>query len=229
LAASRNLALATASSAALAVIDDDCVPDRGWLGAIAAAFERRPHPDAVTGPILALGDRPPGAYAVSLRESLQAQDHRGQILPWTVGSGANFASSCELLREVGGWDERLGTGSPGRAAEDTDLYYRLLRRGSMIRYEPAAQVRHEWQSWPTRLARRTSYGFGMGALCGMWLRRGDTYALRMLLAYSTMHVRRLGLAFLRGDGRTTREHAQALVSPGPGLFYGVRATGTAKS
>ena len=64
LSASRNLALASAATALLAVTDDDCAPHEGWVAALAAALTRDPVPAAVTGSIVALGPRPPGAHAV---------------------------------------------------------------------------------------------------------------------------------------------------------------------
>lgn len=223
LSASRNLALAHATLPAFAVTDDDCVPDAGWVSALAAALGRPPTPAAVTGSVLPLGEGGPGLYAVSLRESPIAVDYVGRIPPWVAGSGANFAASCELLRSYGGWDERLGTGSPGRAAEDADLLYRILRDGFVVRYEPRAIVRHEWQTYERRLATRWSYGFGVGALCGLWFRRGDPFASRMLLAYLRLHVRPLVSALARGDRDGGQEHARAVASLAPGLIQGLRA------
>jgi GT2 family glycosyltransferase len=223
LSASRNLALAAASGVVLAVIDDDCAPDPGWVSALAAAFERAPMPAAVTGPILPLGAQPPGGYAISLRTDERAVDHRGRMLPWTVGSGGNFAARCEVLRHHAGWDERLGAGSPGKAAEDADLLYRILRRGDVVRYEPAALVRHEWQTRTRRLETRSSYAYGVGALSGLWLRRGDGFALRMLAAYADDHLLALARAARRRDRGAGAEHLRALAGLLPGLLYGLRA------
>jgi len=143
LSASRNRALVECTGDVLAVTDDDCVPDPGWIAGLAAALTREPAPAAVSGPILPpRGEQPPGTYAISLRESEAPVDHAGGVPPWQAGSGANFAAAAERLRALGGWDERLGTGSPGRAAEDADLLYRLLRDGGTVRYEPTAVVRH---------------------------------------------------------------------------------------
>jgi GT2 family glycosyltransferase len=223
--ASRNLALAAASGVVLAVIDDDCAPDPGWVTALAAAFERDPTPTAVTGPILPLGAQPPGTHAISLRTATRPADHRGRMLPWIVGSGGNFAAWREVLAHHAGWDERLGPGSPGQAAEDAELLYRILRDGGMVRYEPAAVVRHEWQTWARRLATRSSYGHGIGALCGVWLRRGDSFAARMLAAYAKDHLRALAGAAGRRNGGATTEHGRALAGLLPGLLYGLRLRG----
>lgn len=223
LSASRNLALRACSSAVLAVTDDDCAPDPSWLSSIAAALRRQPSPGAVTGPILPLGDPLPGTYAVSLRESHVAVDHAGQISPWGVGSGANFAAPATLLRRCGGWDERLGAGSRGQAAEDSELLYRLLIGGHVVRYEPTAVVRHEWQTRTRRLATRWSYGYGIGAMCGLRLSAGDRFAVTMLGDYARLHVVPLLAGVSRRDRRRIAEHGRALASLVPGIAYGIRA------
>ncbi len=223
LSASRNLALELATADILAVTDDDCAPDAGWLEAVAAAFEGPPRPDAVTGPILPLGEQPPGGFAISLRTAAQPVDHRGRMQPWGVGSGGNFAAHVALLRRHGGWDTRLGAGSRGRAAEDADLSYRLLVAGAVIRYEPAAVVRHAWQTRDRRLATRWSYGYGVGAMCGLALGRRDPYAFRMLAGYGRPHLGPLARAVVRRDGFAAAERARALASVVPGLAYGLRA------
>jgi len=221
--ASRNLALAAASGAVLAVTDDDCAPDPGWLSALAGALQRTPTPAAATGPILPLGPQPPGAHAVSVRGVGPPVDHRGPMLPWLAGTGGNFAARLEVLRRLAGWDERLGPGSLGLAAEDSELLYRILREGGVVRYEPAAVVRHEWQSWDRRLATRSSYAHGIGALCGLWLRRGDLFAVRMLAAYASDHARALAGGAGRRDRERVEQHTRALAGLLPGLLYGLRA------
>lgn len=226
LSASRNLALQTAQGEILAVTDDDCVPDPGWLEALADAVTRAPAPGGVSGSILPLGDRPPGSYAVSLRLSETAVDHRARIDPWVLGSGGNFAAPVLVLRRIGGWEERLGAGSRGMAAEDCDLLDRLIVAGHVVRYEPAAVVRHEWQTAARRLATRWSYGYGIGALCGLRLAARDGFALSTLRDYCGLHARPLLGALKRCDRMTAGEHARALASLGPGIAYGLRAART---
>jgi Glycosyltransferase like family 2 len=222
--AARNLALQVATRRLLAVTDDDCVPDDRWIEALVAAFHREPAPSAVTGSILPpSGPQPPEMHTVSPRASANAQDLRGRILPWRAGSGGNFAAPVELLRSIGGWDPRLGPGTGGRAAEDIELLYRMLSAGLTMRYEPRAVVRHEWQSRDRRLSTRWSYGFGMAAMCGILLRRGDAFALRILASYTRMHLVSFGRAAVSRRAPLVVEHGRALVSLPGGLAYGLRA------
>jgi GT2 family glycosyltransferase len=224
LSASRNLALDVATAPVLAVTDDDCRPDPGWVEGIGIALARSPAPGAVTGPVLALDDDGGGSYAVSQRGSQVPLDHAGRVAPWHVGTGANFAAPTELLRRCGGWDERLGVGSPGKAAEDADLLYRLLVDGHVIRYEPAAVIRHARQSRERRLATRWSYGYGIGVMCGLRLVRRDAFALRMLTEYGRMQVRPLAHAIRRGDRHAMSERIRALAGVAPGVVHGLRAS-----
>ena len=229
LSASRNLALGEAATELLAVTDDDCAPDPGWVAGIVAGAQRPPEPVAVTGPILALGERPPGGHALSLRESLEARDYRGRMVPWGVGSGGNFAARVDALRSVGGWDERLGAGTRGMAAEDADLIYRLLLAGGIVRYEPAAVVRHAWSTEERRMETRWSYGYGVGTLSGIRLAQRDSFAWSMLKAYAVHHAKLLGSTIRNGEGHLARGHWRALVSLAPGLAYGWRSERAARS
>jgi GT2 family glycosyltransferase len=257
LAASRNLALAEACQPVLAVTDDDCVPDTGWVAALDEALSptgsagvppatnqvtspagrRRSQwlaaeagegtgvraPDAVTGPVLPLGPDQPGLYAVSSRTSPSPADFAGRALPWLVGTGGNFAARRDRLLRAGGFDERLGAGSPGGAGEDMDILYRLLRAGARIRYEPQAVVFHERQPRDRRLASRSSYGRGIGACCGLWLRERDLHALAVLAGWVRMRAGMAAGAVRRRQWGGVREELMVMGGTARGLVYGLRA------
>lgn len=222
LAASRNLALERASCPYLAVTDDDCVPEPGWVAAIRRAFASPDVPDAVTGPVLPLGPEAPGLFAVSSRTSRERTELRGRALPWLVGTGGNFAARREWIERAGGWDGRLGAGSAGGAGEDMDLFYRLLRSGARIRYEPEAVVYHERQPRERRLASRSSYGRGLGACVGLWLRGGDLHALGVLGRWVSMRAGLTVHALRRGRWEALREEGLVLGGTLGGLLYGLR-------
>jgi GT2 family glycosyltransferase len=224
LSASRNLALSRANGGLLAVTDNDCAPDPQWVEAIIAAFEDDTALCAVTGPILApVGEPPPTMTAISLRQSLERRLFAGREIPWAVGSGANFAARTDELRRIRGWDERLGVGTPGMAAEDCDLIDRLLRAGNSICYAKDAVVRHDWQTRERRYRTRWSYGFGIGALCGLRFAAADSFAARMLRSYSRMHLGKMMRAVARLDLDQMSQHVLAVTALVPGCIYGLRA------
>jgi len=222
LSASRNAAIAMARASVVAVTDDDCVPDRRWVASLMRTFASPEAPDAVTGRVLPLGPEAPGQHAVSSRVSLEPRLFVRPAPPWDVGTGANFAVRRTWLDRVGYYDERLGAGTPGQAAEDMDLIHRLLRSGARIRYEPAAVVYHERQPLARRVATRATYGFGAGALCGLCLRRHDAFAAVMLADFAAIQIRGLIGALVRARRPAARERLIALSALPRGLAYGWR-------
>lgn len=227
LAASRNLALSIARGSIVAMTDDDCVPDMGWVAALDRAFREDPDLAAVTGRVLPLGPDRPDLFAVSSRTGTARADFRGRTVPWQVGTGGNFALCRQWIERAGGYDERLGAGTAGGAGEDMDLLWRLLRAGARIRYEPDAMVFHERQSRERRLATRSSYGRGLGACCGLWLRGGDLDALGVLGRWLWMRAGMAGSGLRRRQWEALREELLVLRGTAAGLVYGLRGGRTA--
>ena len=227
LSASRNEALGRTHQSLIAFTDDDCIPHPRWLSSLNQVLAHRDGPAAATGAVFPLGEERPGTFVVSARTGSVAMVFRGKSVPWAVGTGANFAARREWLVRVGGFDERLGAGSKGMAGEDAELLYRLLVAGATIKYAPEAVIYHERQGMAQRLASRRSYGHGIGALCALWLRRGDLFALRMLAGW----IRRQCWAMIRaGAGRDwfmARQRLLGLRGCAQGIAYGLSIPGRA--
>lgn len=228
LGAAQNAAVnAAASSTIVAITDDDCLPDASWLRVIADAFAERPAPDVLTGRVLPLepsGDR---VHPVASRSATVRREFRGRSVPWHVGSGNNFAVRRDWYLRVGGCDERLGPGSPAQGGVDMDLFYRLLRAGACVRYEPAALVRHERQTARERRDRRPMYGRGMGAAVALRLRERDLYALRLLAGWVALRGARLARASVGGRWDAAGEELLMLRGTVAGLVHGFRMGGAA--
>ncbi len=221
LSAARNRAIAAARYPIIAITDDDCLPREDWIAVVERDFSMPDAPDAVTGRVLPLGPARPGLYAVSARESTRRTWFRGKVTPWLVGSGGTCAVRCAWLQRVGGYDEQLGVGSPGKAGEDADLFYRLLRAGARIQYDPECVVYHERQSKERRQASRWSYGYGVGALCGTWLRRGDLFAVRMLAQWLFTQSWALAGSLRRREWWLAYTRLLSLGGTPAGLLYGL--------
>lgn len=221
LAASRNLALASARCPVVAVTDDDCIPGAGWVAALGRAFGDDPDLAAVTGRVLPWGPESAGLYAVSSRTGTERAEFTGRALPWMVGTGANFAVRKPWAERAGGFDERLGVGTRGQAGEDMDLLWRLLRAGARIRYDPEAVVHHQRQPRERRLASRSSYGRGMGACVGLRLRGGDAWALPILARWLLLRGGQAWRGLRRGERSALREEMLVLGGTAAGLFYGL--------
>ncbi len=219
LSAARNLGLRRASGDVVAFTDDDVAPDPGWLEALVRSLVADSALDAVTGPMLPLGDPEPGRVAVSSRLDAAACEFGSPIRPWAVGTGGNMAFRRERLERIGGYDERLGVGSPGRAGEDLDVVRRILATGGRIRYEPAAVCRHERKTLQERRETRSRYGYGAGASLGRWLRDGDARALVSLAAWLSLRTR---MAVRAGTWTAVADELRVVAGTLAGLGYGIR-------
>jgi GT2 family glycosyltransferase len=187
LAAAQNDAVQATSAPVVAILDDDCVADESWLESITEAFTDE-ELAFLSGPVLPLGPEAAGMHPVATRTSRERRDLDARTLPWDAGSGNNFAFRKAWFERIGGCDERLGPGAPGKGALDMDLFRRLLRAGARGRYEPDAIVFHEQATTAGRLARRFPYGYGMGACCVLWMRQGDGDGFRVLARWVAMRV-----------------------------------------
>jgi GT2 family glycosyltransferase len=224
LAASRNVAIAQSTQPIVAFTDDDCVPAPAWLAALVAAFGGADQPDLVTGRVLPLETEDAGMYAVASRTSLARTMFRGRAIPWAVGTGGNAAVRREWLERIDGFDERLGTGSPGQSAEDMDLFYRLLRAGATVRYEPDAVVFHERKDRNGMGSRAPSYGFGMGAFCALSARQRDPYALWIALRWYVDRGRMVAAACCRRQWWRVGDELRMMRGAVRGIGYGLRSS-----
>ena len=222
LGTAQNDAVRATTTPVVAVLDDDCVADPGWIEAIARAFAD-PQLGFLSGPVLPLGPAEPGIHAVATRSSVERRRLDGRTLPWDAGSGNNFAFRRDWFDKIGGDDERLGPGAPGKGGLDMDLFRRLLRAGAPGVYEPDAVVFHERVSTSGRLARRVPYGYGMGACCVLWLRQGDGRAVPVLGRWVAMRSNRLARSLARGRWLAVREEALVLAGTVRGIGFGLRA------
>jgi GT2 family glycosyltransferase len=174
LARARNTGAAHATGDIVVFIDDDVTVDSRWLSRITDAFARS-DVACVTGLVLPFRlDTPAQVLLEQLtrfgkgfeRRRFQLPESHAELplLPYTaglIGTGANTAIRADALREIGGFDTALGTGTLACGGEDLDLYMRLLQSGRAIAYEPAALV---WHDHPETLrhVRRQAFRYGVG-------------------------------------------------------------------
>jgi hypothetical protein len=102
-----------------------------------------------------------------------------------------------------------------------DLFYRLLRAGATIRYEPAAIVYHQQQTLEGRLDRAMPYAFGMSACCAHWARQADPYVLWIVFRWCVDRVDSVGRAIARGQGWRLREEWLTIKGAARGIPYGL--------
>lgn len=143
----RNAAieLALAEDVAwLVMLDDDELPQPGWLRHLRAAAQRW-HADVVAGPVR----QEPAALRRSHVAALLSRDERpGGPFDGDVGAG-NVMIRTDLLRRTGiRFDQRLGA----TGGEDTLFFRQAARAGARLVWAPDAVVVE--RAVPARLTRR---------------------------------------------------------------------------
>lgn len=131
-AAARNAGIAEAGGEVVAFTDADCVVDPDWLRHLVVPLQD-PRVGIAGGTILA---RPPANGVERFGETIH--DHRRAIEdlrpPYAITM--SWASRRQVLRELGGFDERFVRG------QDVDLSYRATQSGYALVFVPDSIVYH---------------------------------------------------------------------------------------
>ncbi|WP_408896501.1 mycofactocin biosynthesis glycosyltransferase MftF [Nocardioides sp. R1-1] len=154
-AAARNTGMRSARTPYVAFCDSDVCPEAGWLGVL------RRHLDdpavAVVAPRVLGGEPEAGDTWIDRYEQARSSLDLGPTPDLVrVHGRVAYVPSAFLLVRRGALDEVGGFAETMRAGEDVDLVWRLLGAGWLVRYEPAARVRHDHRTrllpWLTRKA-----------------------------------------------------------------------------
>ncbi|MFC7396029.1 glycosyltransferase [Chelatococcus sp. GCM10030263] len=147
IAASRNIGLGLAGGDIVAFIDDDAIPEPGWLDALVKPF-RDPRVGAAGGFVrdrtglhfqarVITCDRTGRLESFATAEAAGLDQHPGapRVLALT---GANIAFRRDLLLELGGFDENYRY-----LLDETDLNFRIMDAGYLNVVVPQAEVHHK--------------------------------------------------------------------------------------
>jgi O-antigen biosynthesis protein len=201
----RNRAIAEAHGEIIAYTDDDVVVDSGWAAALAAAFED-PQVMAVTGLVVPYeleteaqvlferySERHRGFGRGFARRYWRMDREGGErslryLGAGEYGTGANMAYRRELFERIGRFDPALDVGTVTNGGGDLEMFFRVLKEGYLLAYEPAAIVRHRHRRDRAALrVQLTNNGIGF-----------YSYLVRTALAYpdTRRDVVQLGLWWL---------------------------------
>jgi glycosyltransferase involved in cell wall biosynthesis len=174
LAYARNSGFSASRGEIVIATDDDVTMPPGWLEKLVAPFIN-PDTMAVTGNILPLeletaAQRLFEAYG-GLGRGFEPMVVNGNwfkqfvsaVPTWKLGATANAAFRAAIFThpQIGLMDEALGPGMPSGVGEDTYLFYKVLRAGHTIVYEPSAYVWHKHRRDLAAL-RRQLYNYSKG-------------------------------------------------------------------
>lgn len=148
----RNIGARSTSADLVAYIDDDAVPEPGWLDALVRPFDD-PAVGAVTGRIRymqAVGDTRVMSEQASDDPFQRPRATFDRAAPgWFsnaclggIGDGGNMAFRRAALISAGGFDERLGRGQAIDGGDEHVAFATILASGARIWHEPEAVVRH---------------------------------------------------------------------------------------
>jgi len=169
----RNRALRECRSDLLAFLDDDVIADSGWLLGLVEAWRENPDAGAFTGLVLPMELK---SRAQILFESCGGfgrgfeKIRYGQTLPGNpvypcgagiFGAGANMIIRRDVLLQLNGFDEALDTGRPLPGGGDLDIFYRVIRAGYPLVYEPTLAVFHEHRR-DLKALQRQYWSWGLG-------------------------------------------------------------------
>ena len=183
----RNRAIAAATGEIIAYTDDDVVVDSGWVTALVRPFLADPSVMAVTGLVV--------PYEIETKAQLLYEEKYGgfsrgfrrrwcRVNPWNgreweyrgtgqFGTGANMAYRRQLFDLIGPFDPALDVGTVTNGGGDLEMFYRVLKEGYTLVYEPAAMVRHGHRRDYNKLHDQiTNNGIGLYAF---WVRSGWAY------------------------------------------------------
>jgi len=169
----RNRGLEEATGDLLAFLDDDVVVDRQWLDGLMEAWAENPDAAAFTGLVLPYELATEAQILFEERGGFRRGFEKiryGQILPGNplhpcgagiFGAGCNMAFRREILLKLGGFDDALDTGAPLPGGGDLDIFYRVIRAGYPLVYEPQYMVFHQHRREYEKL-RRQYWTWGLG-------------------------------------------------------------------
>ncbi|NUN66286.1 glycosyltransferase [Pseudanabaena biceps] len=175
----RNHALHAATGELLAFLDDDVTVDQQWLNGLKEAWAENPDAAAFTGLVLPYELETEAQILFEQRGGFRRGFEKiryGQTLPnnpsypcgaGIFGAGCNMAFRRSVLLELGGFDEALDTGRPLPGGGDLDIFYRVVRAGYPLVYEPQYLVYHQHRRELHQLQHQYwTWGLGLMAFVG---------------------------------------------------------------
>ena len=166
LSIARNTGIRSSHGEVIAFTDDDAVVEARWLDELLRGFDD-PTVAVVTGLGLPLELRSESQEwferISSFIKGYERKEFRAPgsspLAAGNVGAGVNMAVRRSALSEIGMFDEVFGPGTPAKAGDDHEFFYRALRAGHRLVYEPRAVIRHAHRrDWPALERAAESYG-----------------------------------------------------------------------
>ena len=184
----RNRAIIEARGEIIAYTDDDVLVDPGWVKAMVTVFLENNEAMAVTGLVVPyeleteaqiffelLGGFGRGFKRKWYQINQEIKKSTASLygLSWIFGTGANMAFRRCLFNQIGYFDPALDVGTVTNGGGDLEIFFRVMKEGYTMVYEPCALVFHCHRRDYKQLKKQIN-GWGTG-FCA--------YLIRSALAY----------------------------------------------
>ncbi|MDA9865174.1 glycosyltransferase, partial [bacterium] len=169
----RNAALGAASGDIIAFLDDDTKAEPDWFENLSQVWAENPDAGCVTGLILPMSLENEAQVAFEqdggFRRPFVPERHSKTRWkrplhpcgPGEFGAGANMSLNRKYVQDLGGFDEALDTGRPLPGGGDLDIFYRVMRGGRLLVYDPSVVVRHDHRH-DMNVLKHQYYTWGLG-------------------------------------------------------------------
>ncbi len=159
----RNSGITAAYGEIIAYTDDDVIVDAGWVKLLATLFLENDEVMAVTGLVVPFELETEAQVLFELYggfgRGFEQKFHRysNQNIPWGTlgtgqfGTGANMAYRSTIFDKIGYFDPALDVGTVTNGGGDLEMFFRVLKEGYTLVYEPGAIVRHRHRKEYDRL------------------------------------------------------------------------------
>ena len=210
----RNMAASKANYPIFIFTDDDMLVTPAWFASLVRGLLAVDPHSEVTGQVLAEADYA-GGFASSTRRDNQPAVYRGRVERDVLFTG-NMIIYRSDFDSMGGFDPRLGPGTPFPASEDNEFAFRLLEAGYRIVYDPSAVVYHRaWRSEDEYLWLHWNYGRGQGAFYSKYFSIRDLHMFRRMARNLLGYVLRFPFRIIRDRRQAYRDMLYVA-----GLLYG---------
>jgi glycosyltransferase involved in cell wall biosynthesis len=159
LAIARNAGVRDASGDILVFTDDDCQVSPCYIRKLLDHYTKDQEP-VIRGGRVERGD--PRDLAFTIKTDPMPARLRYDVHPGGFILGCNMAMTREIIERIGTFDERFGAGSPFKAAEETDYFYRAYLAGIPVEYQPDMVVFHYHGRRDVGELRKLHHGYSVG-------------------------------------------------------------------
>lgn len=155
LSAARNFAVKKSRGEYLVFIDDDAAVKEDFIDILSKNIGEA---DALCGRIM-----DPSDNRVFSRCFLDAEKKYLNRFKFRYFMGSSHIVKKSILEKIGLYDENFGTGARYRGAEESDIFFRMLRENRRILYLPDLIFYHP-VTYKTPVARAFDYAYAVGAM-----------------------------------------------------------------